>query len=127
MNNAMKKLMISGLAALAVCGSALAAPQQKADKGRAPAPVIQRAQAAKPAPARAQKPAPAPKKQVVAKPMQKPAAVVVQHKEPAHRAPPPPQRYCKHSRRECHECNRNVSGAALLGALVGGLVGALVS
>lgn len=110
MEKMMKKLMMAGIACVALCGTTLAAPAHKPAQGRAPAPVVQKAQRPAPAPLAAHKPAPAP------------------HKAPAHHMPPPPPpRCCRHNRHECHDCHHNVGGATLLGAIVGGIIGAIAS
>ena len=110
MNKMIMKMMMTGIACVALCGTTLAAPAHNTrpmPKGKAP--MIR-----------------------VAKPMPKPAhhhaakAPVHHHTvRPAHHMPPPPPRYCRHNRHECHECHHNVGGATLLGAIVGGIIGAI--
>ena len=113
MNNMITKMMMTGIACVALCGTTLAAPahnNRPMPKGKAPM-----AQVAKPMP----KPVPHP---VVQAPVHHHAV------RPAHHTPPPPPpRCCRHNRHECHECHHNVGGATLLGAIVGGIIGAIAS
>ena len=130
MNKIITKMMMTGIACVALCGTTLAAPKHNnmpMPKGKAPM-----VQVAKPLPKPVAKPV---QHKVVAKPMPKsvPHHVVqapVHHhavRPTHHMPPPPPPRCCRHTRHECHECHHSVGGATLLGAIVGGIIGAIAS
>ena len=135
MEKMMKKLMMAGIACVALCGTTLAAPAHKPAQGRAPAPVVQKAQRPAPAPLAAHKPAPAPHKAPIAKAMPKPAPQVAHHRAPVRHAAPrrpitPCHRHHRHESNDCHYDHNGwveVGGATLLGAIVGGIIGAIAS
>ena len=146
MNNNVNKLLVAGLACVALCGTTLAAPRG-GHGGRAPArpavthkvPAPRAPQHCEPARGNAHggrpianhapahhRPAP-----VVhhAPPPPRPAPVVVHHAPPppprpvvVHHAlppPPPPRPVVVHH----HECDEGLGLGALLGAVIGGIVG----
>ena len=145
MEKMMKKLMMAGIACVALCGTTLAAPAHKPAQGRAPAPVVQKAQrpaprvaapvgqpsaGGYPAPQKAHKPAPAPHKAPIAKPMPKPAPQIAHHKAPQHHeAPRRPTTPCnRHRRHECNDCHYDHNGWVEVGAgILGGIIGAIIA
>ena len=106
--NAIQKMMIAAIACIALCGTALAAPDGRPAVGGYPAP----------------------HKGVVAKPMPKPAPQVAHHRAPVrHAAPRRPTTPChRHHRHECHDCHYDHDGWVELGAgIIGGIIGALIA
>ena len=120
MNNNVNKLLVAGLACVALCGTTLAAPgggHGARNHGR-PA-VAQRA----PAPRHTQHRAP------THGPAHNRPAPVVRHAPPpprpvvVHHAPPPPPRpVVVHH----HECDGGGGLGALIGAVVGGIIGSVL-
>ena len=125
MNNMIKKMMMTGIACVALCGTTLAAPahnNRPMPKGKAPM-----AQIAKPMPKPMVKPA---QHKVVAKPMPKPAPhktaarptpphhAAPHHVHATHHMPPPrPVTPChRHHRHDCHDCHYDHNGWVELGA-----------
>ena len=113
MNNMIKKMMMTGIACVALCGTTLAAPahnNRPMPKGKAP--MVQ-----------------------VAKPMPKPAqphvakAPVRHEVRPAHHMPPRPVTPChRHHRHDCHDCHYDHNGWVELGAgIIGGIIGAIIA
>ena len=112
MNKAIKKMMIAGLACVALCGTTLAAPHG-GNGGRAPqkAPVHQKAPAPK-APNRGHTPAPAHHQANHHAPAPAP------HRAPQPPPPPPPAHH------EHHGAGLAL-GATIVGGIVGGIIGAI--
>ena len=127
MNNMIKKMMMTGIACVALCGTTLAAPQHNnrpTSKGKAPMVQVAKPMA-KPAPHKA-----------VSKPMPKiaqhhVAKAPVRHEiRPTHHLPPPrPVTPChRHHRHDCHDCHYDHNGWVELGAgILGGIIGALIA
>ena len=124
MEKMIKRMMVAGLACVALCGSAMAAPKHgngPAPKGKAPMVQTTRREARKPV--QAHKPAPA---------HHQAKAPAHRHYEvrPAHRMPPPrPVTPChRHHRHDCHDCHYDDNGWVELGAgIIGGIIGALIA
>ena len=120
MNNMIKKMMMTGIACVALCGTTLAAPTHNTrpmPKGKAPM-----AQVAKPMP----KPAP---HKTIARPMPTHHAAP-HHVHATHRLPPPrPVTPChRHHRHDCHDCHYDHNGWVELGAgIIGGILGAIIA
>ena len=136
MNNMIKKMMMTGIACVALCGTTLAAPQHNTrptPKGKAPM-----VQVAKPMPKPATKPV---QHNVVAKPMPKPAPhktiarpmpthhAAPHHAHATHHLPPRPVTPChRHHRHDCHDCHYDHNGWVELGAgILGGVLGAIIA
>ena len=126
MNNMINKMMMTGIACVALCGTTLAAPahnNRPMPKGKAPM-----VQVAKPAAKPVQHKA-------VAKPMPKPAqhhvakAPVRHEVRPTHPMPPRPVTPChRHHRHDCHDCHYDHNGWVELGAgILGGILGAIIA
>lgn len=144
MEKMIKKMMVAGLACLAMCGTAMAAPKGP-QAGRAPEPRRMVQQAPKPAqkapvaaPVRKAQPAPqivhqkpAPKPVMTHRPAAKPVLHTrppqhhVAHHKPARRPVTPCHR---HHRHECTNCHYDDNGWVELGAgIIGGIIGALIA
>ena len=127
MEKMIKKMMVAGLACLALCGSAMAAPKHgngPAPKGKAPMVQTTRHETHKPVQAR--KPAPVHHQQQAKAPARHPAPQhhVARHK-PARRPVTPCHR---HHRHECTDCHYDDNGWVELGAgIIGGIIGALIA
>lgn len=119
MNKTIKMMMIAGLACVAMCGTANAAPGGH-QAGRAPEPRRMVQQTRKPAPKPVANHRPAPKPVVHAPP---PPRVV--HHQPVRRPTTPCHR---HHRHDCHDCHYDDNGWIELGAgIIGGIIGALIA
>ena len=116
MNNNVNKLLVAGLACVALCGTTLAAPRG-GHGGRAPARPTVTHKA--PAPRAPQHCEPARGNAHGGRPIANHAPA---HHRPApvvHHAPPPPRPVVVHH----HECDEGLGLGALLGAVIGGIVG----
>ena len=132
MEKMIKKMMVAGLACVALCGSAMAAPKHgngPAPKGKAPMVQTTRHEARKPVqtykPVQAHKPAPVHHQHQAKAPAHHHYEV-----RPAHHTPPPrPVTPChRHHRHECNDCHYDDNGWVELGAgIIGGIIGALIS
>lgn len=134
MTKNLKKLMMAGIACIALCGTTLAAPAHHGQKAPARAPQMQKAPTSARAPQAAHKPAPAPHKTIAAKPMSKPAPTVAhnratQRHEMRHTPPRRPTTPChRHRRHECNDCHYDHNGWVEVGAgIIGGIIGALIA
>ena len=125
MEKMIKKMMVAGLACIAMCGSALAAPKHgngPAPKGKAP--MVQKAPrgytAARPAAHKS-----APRHQVAMAPAPRHHAMRPEHHMPPSRPTTPCHR---HRRHDCHDCHYDHNGWVELGAgIIGGIIGALIA
>ena len=126
MEKMIKKMMVAGLACVALCGSAMAAPKHgngPAPKGKAPMVQTVRHETRKPV--QAHKPAPVHHQHQAKAPAHHHYEV-----RPAHHMPPPrPVTPChRHHRHACTDCHYDDNGWVELGAgIIGGIIGALIA
>ncbi|MGN0855297.1 MAG: hypothetical protein ACI4R9_07245 [Kiritimatiellia bacterium] len=137
MEKMIKKMMVAGLACIAMCGTAMAAPRggNGPQAGRAPEakPMAQQTpKTAHKAPVAAHKQNNRPMQQVA---RHKTAPQPVMHRTPApvrtarHKPARRPKTPChRHHRHECNDCHYDDNGWIELGAgLIGGVIGALIA
>lgn len=129
MNKTIKNMMVAGLACLAMCGSAMAAPKgapSHKSNGPAPRQTIQTSHKTAPKAAPKASKHNEVRKHEASRPHDK--VYVAKHRAtpPAPKRPPEPCH--RHHRHEYNDCHYNEHGWIELGAgLIGGLIGSIIA